>query len=207
LRRVLRAAPAVVLAAAGILALLLALDVQHRRDSFGADDVRFRSAPASRLWRPSELFPFASATSLLGVADDLAYRRALQTLRLANPHALVLASPPALGLRAEAQLGLARIAQGDPDRSRRSAAENFLGGLSFAAAAEDPDSEASLLQSAVASFRAAIADGEANEDAKFNLELALSRLRAARSSTIPRSNIGNASSGRGAGVGRAGSGY
>jgi hypothetical protein len=207
MRRALRALPAVVLAAAGVLALLLALDVQHRRDSFRADDVRFRSAPASRLWHPSQLFPFASATSLLGVGDDLAYRRALQTLRLANPHALVFASPPALALRAEAQLGLARIAQSDSERSRRSSAENFLGGLSFAAAAEDPDSEASLLQSAVASFRAAIADDEANEDAKFNLELALSRLRAARSSAIPRSNIGNASAGRGAGVGRAGSGY
>ena len=207
MRRALRALPVVVVAAAGVLALLLALDVQHRRDSFRADDVRFRSAPASRLWHPTQLFPFATATSLLGVGDDLAYRRALQTLRLASPHALVFASPPALALRAEAQLGLARIAQSDRDAARRSSAENFLGGLSFAAAAEDPDSEASLLQSAVASFRAAIADDEANEDAKFNLELALSRLRAARSSSIPRSNIGNASAGRGAGVGRAGSGY
>jgi hypothetical protein len=207
MRRWLSAGLALLLAAAGVVALLLARDVQHRRASFAADDARFRSAPAARLWSPSELVPFGAAAKLLTVRDDLAYRRALRTLRLAQPHQLVFASPPALALRADAQLHLARIAQTDSDLSRRSAAENLLGGLSLAAAADDPDSEASLLESAVGSFRAAIADDEANEDAKYNLELALSRLRSALSSSIPRSNIGNASSGRGAGAGRAGSGY
>jgi hypothetical protein len=206
-RRALHLAPPIVLAAAGVLALLLAVDVRQRQKSFRDDDVAFRSAPAARLWRPPELFPFGAAKALLGVRDDLAFRRALQTLRFARPHQLVFSSPPVLALRAQAQLQLARIAQSDGDSARRSAAENLLGGLSFAAAADDPDSEASLLENAVAGFRAAIADDEANADAKYNLELALSRLRAAQSSSIPRSSIGNASSGRGAGVGRAGSGY
>ena len=207
MRRWLPAAVAVLLAAVGVLALLLAHDVQQRRASFAADDARFRSAPVAGLWNPSQLIPFGAATRLLDVQDDLAYRRALRTLRLSQPHQLVFASPPTLALRADAQLHLARSVQSDRDRSRRSAAENLLGGLLLAASAEDADSEASLLEGAVGSFRAAIADDGANEDAKYNLELALSRLRSALSSSIPRSNIGNASSGRGAGVGRAGSGY
>jgi len=206
-RRALRVAPAVLLAGAGVLALLLARDVQHRQASFRADDIRFRTAPAADLWRPSQLVPFGTAMALLGVRDDLAYRRALRTLRLGTPRRLVFASPPALALRAEAQLRLARIAQTDADPARRSSAENFLGGLSFAAAAEDPESRDSLLEGAAASFEAAIADNESNEDAKYNLELALSRLRADSSSALPRSNVGTASTGRGAGVGRAGSGY
>ena len=150
MRRALRVAPAVLLAGAGVLALLLARDVQHRQASFRADDIRFRTAPADDLWRPSQLVPFGTATALLGVRDDLAYRRALQTLRLGTPRRLVFASPPALALRAEAQLKLARIAQTDADPARRSAAENFLGGLSFAAAAEDPESRDSLLEGAAA---------------------------------------------------------
>jgi hypothetical protein len=206
-RRALRIAPIVVLAATGVLALLLARDVQHRQASFAADDARLRTAPLTAAWRPQQLFPFGTATAVLGVHDDVAYRRALRSLRLGTPHELVFQSPPKIALRAEAQLRLARVAQSDHDAARRSAAENFLGGLSFAGAAEDPDSETSLLQNAVASFQAAIADDESNEDAKFNLELALSRLKEVQSTTIPRSSIGNASSGRGAGVGRAGSGY
>jgi len=207
MRRALRIGPFVALAATGVLALLLARDVEHRRSSFTRDDALLRAAPLDARWSPQQLFPFGAATTLLGVRDDVAYRRALRSLRLGTPHAVVFDSPPAIALRAEAQLRLARIAQSGGDRTRRSAAENFLGGLSFAGAAEDPDSEASLLENAVASFRAAIADDERNDDAKYNLELALSRLRQVQSTTIPRSTIGNASSGRGAGVGRAGSGY
>ena len=207
MKRALRLAPVVVLAAAGIFALLLARDVRHREASFARDDARLRTGPVDASWSPQQLVPFGAATALLGVRDDVAYRRALRSLRLGTPHDVVFDSPPALALRAEAQLRLARIAQTTHDRARRSAAENFLGGLSFAGAAEDPDSEASLLENAVASFRAAVADDESNDDAKYNLELALSRLQQVESTTIPRSSIGNASSGRGAGVGRAGSGY
>jgi hypothetical protein len=206
-RRALRIAPVVALAVAGVLALLLARDVDHRRASFVRDDALLRTAPLDARWSPQQLLPFGAATALLAVGDDVAYRRALRSLRLGTPHTVVFDSPTAIALRAEAQLRLARIAQSDRDRTRRSAAENFLGGLSFAGAAGDPDSEASLLENAVASFRSAIADDERNDDAKYNLELALSRLRQVQSTTIPRSTIGNASSGRGAGVGRAGSGY
>jgi hypothetical protein len=207
-RRALRAAPAVLLAAAGVLALLLARDVQHRQASFRTDDVRFRAAAPPGLWRPAQLFPFGTADALLGVGDDLAYRRALKTLRLARPHELLFENPPALALRAEAQLRLAQIAQTDADPARRSAAENFLGGLAFAGAADDSDSEASLLENAVASFRAAIADDEANDDAKYNLELALTRLKTVRpppSQKPPKGAKGGA--GSGAGTGEPGSGY
>ena len=207
MRRALRLLAVVALAAAGVLALLLARDVRHLEASFSRSDALLRTKPLAARWAPQQLFPFGAATAVLGIGDDLAYRRALRSLRLGRPHQLVFSNPAALALRAEAQLRLARVTLGDPDLGRRSAAENLLGGLALAGAADDPDSKASLLENAVASFRAAIADDESDDDAKYNLELALSLLRQAQSTTIPRSTTGNASTGRGAGVGRAGSGY
>src|SRR5206468_8982352 len=111
--------------------------------------------------------------------DDLTYRRALQVLRLAEPHRLVFSSPELIALRGEAQVQLTDVARRDPDAARRSTAENFLGGLSFAAAALDDSLRVTLLQSAVDSFRAAVADDERNADANYNLKLALSRMRSA----------------------------
>jgi hypothetical protein len=207
LRRLVRIALPVVFAAAGVLALILAHDVRHVRAALAADDARFPTAPAAQLWQPSELFPFDAAKKLLGVGDDVTYRQALRATRLAQPHELVFASPPALALRAEAQLRLGQIAQTDPNASRRSAAENLLGGIAMANSAEDPDSASSLLEDAAAAFRAAVADDPTNDDAKANLELALLRLDRVRAATYPPGNIGNASNGQGAGVGRAGSGY
>ena len=76
----------------------------------------------------------------------------------------------------------------------------------IAGAAQDPDSEPSLLETAVQDFRAAIVDDEANEDAKFNLELALRLLK-----QQPTSTGGGAAHGPGRGGGAAlakpGSGY
>jgi hypothetical protein len=203
----LQASLAAMLAAAGVVLLLLALDVDRRQAALTAGDARFRTQPGARLWQASELVPFGAATGLLGVSDDLAYRRALQALRLGQPHQLAFGSPTLIGLRADAGRRLARIARGDPDRSRRSAAENFLGALSLATSAEDEDSQVTDIEDAIESFRAAVADDETNADAKHNLELALSRLEAVQASSLPESKIGNASSGRGAGVGRAGTGY
>ena len=199
--------PVVLLVAAGVVALLLARDVAHRQASFASDDARFRSTPGARLWSPSQIVPLGAASTLLGVEDDLTYRRALQVLRLAQPHRLVFSSPEVIALRGEAQLQLTDVARRDPDAARRSAAENFLGGLSFAAAALDDSLRVTLLQSAIDSFRAAVADDESNADAKYNLELALASLRSAESAINREPDVGNASAGRGAGVGRAGSGY
>jgi hypothetical protein len=202
-----RALAAALLAAAGVVALLLAHDLASRQSSLAAGDAAFRTQAGAHVWHTSALVPFGAADALLGVADDLRYRHALQTLRLGRPHDLTLGDPTLLGLRADAARRFARIARTDQDARRRSAAENFLGGLSLAISAEDEDSLSTDLESAVQSFRAAVADDDANADAKRNLELALSRLRAAEAATLPESKLGNASSGRGAGVGRAGSGY
>jgi hypothetical protein len=202
-----RAIVAAVLAAAGVVALLLAHDVESRRSSLATGDAAFRTQPGAHLWHASALVPFGAADALLGASDDLRFRRALQTLRLGRPHQLTFGDPALLGLRADAARQLARIARTDPSAARRSAAENYLGGLSLAISAEDEDSLSTDLESAVQSFRAAVADDPANGDAKHNLELALSRLQAVEAASAPESKLGNASSGRGAGVGRAGSGY
>ena len=64
-----------------------------------------------------------------------------------------------------------------------------------------------VLQGATAAFQAAIADDPSNDDAKFNLELALSRLHAAQAVFNPNQNGGNPQFGKGAGAGEPGTGY
>ena len=160
---------------AGVALLLLALDVSRARASFAADDVRYRSAPDSTLWQPAELLPSGVARRLLDVDDDIRFRRALRGVLLSHPETPGFSDPAYVVNRNEATAWLTDVVQGDDDLSRRSAAANLLGVLSFADAIADYDNRGKLLTSAGGRFRQAIAFDPTNEDAKFNLELTLSR--------------------------------
>jgi hypothetical protein len=193
----------------GIGLLLLALDVARVRTVFAADDVRYRSAPEAELWAPSELVPARAARRLLGVEDDLVFRRAVRGVRLSHPEQPGFSDPEYVVNRNEATAWLTDIVQGEDEAARRSAAANLLGVLSFADAIADYENREKLLEAAAGRFRQAIAFDPGNDEAKYNLELALSRsqgleLTEAGGGTAP-SPGGKGS--RGAGAGDPGSGY
>lgn len=208
-RHVLTGASIVACLLVAVGLLLLALDVARVRAAFAADDVRYRSLPERELWDPQELVPGGVARGLLDVDDDVLFRRALRGVRLSHPEMPGFSDPEFVVNRNEATAWLTDIVQGKGDASRKSAAANLLGVLSFADAIADYENRVRLLDSAAGRFRQAIAFDSGNEEAKYNLELALSRsegleLTEAGGGTAPSPGGKGA---RGAGAGDPGSGY
>jgi hypothetical protein len=204
--------PAAVVVACVLGALVsfsLAHDVLSLRATIARDDVRYRAAPSEVLWSPRQLVPGGVARTLMGVDDDLLYRRALRATRLSHPEQPGFSDASYVVNRNEATAWLTDIVLHDSSATRRSAAANLLGVLSFADAIGDYSNRGRLLASAAGRFRQAIALDPANDDAKLNLELTLSRAKGLELSesgggTNPAPGGKGA---KGAGAGEAGSGY
>jgi hypothetical protein len=206
---------ALLLGAAASLAVavalaFLAVDVSRWPGAMKAGDARFRVAPVeSDLWSPNELAPGRLGRRLLDVDDDLAYRRAVRSLRLGDIEGLPETNPRSALMRSDAQARLARIVENGEDGVRRSAAANLLGVLALVTLVTEERDRETLMAVAVASFRKAIALDPGNEDAKYNLELSLQRGRELQLGEP--TGGGNPSPGgrgaRGAGTGDPGSGY
>jgi hypothetical protein len=198
-RHALTAAIVIACLAVGTALLLLALDVSRLETAFANDDVRYRAAPEETVWEPTELLPAGLARG----------RRALRGVRLSHPETPGFSDPAYVVHRNEATAWLIDVVQRDNDDSRRSAAANLLGILSFADAIADYENRGRLLEGSAGRFRQAIGFDPRNEDAKFNLELTLSRSQGLE---LTESGGGTAPSpggkgARGAGAGDPGSGY
>lgn len=192
-----------------IAAFLLALDVAATSAALRDDDVRYRAEPEAKLWSPARVLPGGIADSLLGVEDDVLFRRALRATLLSHPETPGFSDPSYVVNRNDATAWLTDIVQGDYSDERRSAAASLLGVLSFSDAVADYSNRGRLLASSASRFRQAIAFDPENDEAKHNLELTLSRSRGLE---LAESGGGaNPSPGgkgaKGAGAGEAGSGY
>jgi len=193
----------------GVIALLLAHDIRRWRHAVAVGDVRYRLA-ASRtdLWQPSTIVPFGAARALLGLDDDLAYRTAVRRFRLGRPREFGLTQPSLLAIRAQAQQELIGVVQADHNGKRASQAANFVGALAFAGAAVDQQRRIQYLKAGMAALQRAVELDPTDEDAKYNLELLLSRLHAAQlEQAEQRREPGRSNTGKGAGANRSGSGY
>jgi len=191
---------------------LIALDVARSQDAFREGDVDYRVAPErSGLWSPSTLAPFAPAETILGVADDAALRRAVRSMRnarLDDPRASV--SDPRLALlRNDAQARLDAIITNASDPKQRSTAAGLLGVLGLARLVSETQDRAALLSATVANLQLAIALDPENDDAKYNLELALQRARGIQltEGAGGENPTPGGSGSSGAGAGEPGSGY
>ncbi len=174
------------------------------RAATSATAPRRRSATSGSPRSPSRSAP---AEALLGVDDDVDFREALRTLRLAGV-AQAESSDPRLALRrSEARSLIAAIAEDDADRRRRSRAMTLLGVISFASALSDSQDQDALQRDALARFRGAIALDPDNDEAKANLEIALRRDAEAGESGGGDDPTPGGQGARGAGAGEAGGGY
>jgi len=188
--------------------LLTALDVARWQSALESGDVRYRAAPQEHdLWQPGQIVPFGAAEALLGVEDDVDFREALRTLRLAGVAQADSSDPRPALRRSEARSLIAAIVEGDADRRRRSRAMTLLGVISFASALSDAQDQESLQRDALARFRGAIELEPDNDEAKANLEIALRRDAAAGESGGGEDPTPGGQGARGAGAGEAGGGY
>ena len=193
----------------GRLLFLLALDVARLRSALPADDVRYLGQAEQQLWAPDQVVPGGIARTLLAVDDDIRFRKAVRGVRLSHPEMPGFSDPSYVVHRNEATAWLTDIVQQDDDAKRQSAAANLHGVLTFADAVADYTNRGRLLEGATGRFRQAINLDPANDEAKHNLELTLSRSRGLE---LSEAGGGNAPSpggkgAKGAGAGDPGSGY
>lgn len=174
----LRVAAAVAaLAVAGVLAVA-AEDARRWPDRVRLDDLRFRADPVRGAeWRESRWLGAPAVRSLLGIRDDLEFRRVVAAFHAeregANRSGDALAE---LQKRAQLETALRSIERIDPDLLRRARAANMLGILSFDAAISSRGGERALLNQTLAEFRTAVQIDPREEEPKYNLELLLALL-------------------------------
>jgi hypothetical protein len=190
--------------------VLLAADVWRWGDAIAADDVRYREVPSSAdLWKPGALVPLAVARNTLALDDDLAFRRAVRSMRLGELEDTRSFDTDVLIHRAEAQSQLEAIAAGAGDPGRRSRAMALLGVTLLATPVSTTEEQRAALKTAIKHLRTAIELDPDNDDAKFNLEFALRQRGVGLSASggSAPNPTGTPNTSRGAATGSSGSGY
>ncbi|HVM16599.1 MAG TPA: hypothetical protein VM290_03365 [Gaiellaceae bacterium] len=194
--------------------VVVAADVLRWERQLEGDDRRFAVAPASSgLWSPPVAVPGDAAARLVGVRDDVAYRRALRRFWPVRP-GQVLVSPELEAQRGQVEAELARVSSASEGK-RRAHALNLLGlfvvhryhsgGFGSGTAPTDPAERQATLRQAIGLFQSAIEADPATRDAKRNLELLL-RDPGAQEFLVDTPS-GQAAEGQGTGAGRGGTGY
>jgi len=210
--RIVMAAAAGVCLVLSVVLVLAAADVVGWERTLRSGDVRYRaSAGDDTLWERNALLPVDIGRGLLAVDDDIAFRKALRSLRLAHlDDPLASVSDPEIALsRNAAQVRLEAVAAGNDDRIRRSRAAGLLGVLGLARFITETEQREALISSTVASLRQAIALDPSNDEAKLDLELAF---QSGRGYQLTEGSGGanptpGGTGSKGAGAGQPGSGY
>lgn len=214
LPRELLLVPAAACAALAVLLALVAVDVVRWGATVERDDVRYAAGAPSTGWRTETLAPLGLGERVLGVTDDVRFRRMLLLLRSTNLRDVTVSDPVLAIRRTQLTEELETILASDPDPHVRSRAAALLGVLDIAAwnaapAAGAERDRGELLVAAVAAFEQAIDLDPENDDAKYNLQLMLQR----GSGLLPteaaagRNPAPGGRGSRGAGAGEPGSGY
>ena len=198
-----------------VLLALVAVDVARSRSAIRTDDVRFATGAPTSGWNPRALAPFGAGERVLGVRDDIAFRRMLRVLRQSKLLDYTVSDPMLAIRRTELAERLESIVVHDPDPVLRSRASSLIGVVAVVAWNSNPpqgtqqQDRSELLLAAIASFEQAIALDPENDDAKYNLQLMLQRgqgLLPTEAAAGKNPSPGGKGS-RGAGAGAPGSGY
>lgn len=206
MRRLRRTALALA-AIAGVALVALAVDTLVAWREVAADDFRFETAPSRQrgLWEDVGLAAGSVGAHVLGIDDDLAYRRTTSLFTRSRPGRAPYPGPALAALRGQATLALTRTSQAETSEPRRSQLLNFLGTLPLDRRIQDQAERASVLQNAIGVFEAAVRVDPGNADAKTNLELVL---RISNFAAIPANQpSGERGGGTRSGSGSTGGGY
>jgi hypothetical protein len=208
-REKLLALAALVAAPVAVALAIFATDVLRTPGWIGEDDNRFAGAPlrSGGLWNEPGAVGTRARLAVLGVEDDLSYRRTVALFKRLRP------GEQEQGLNAERdarwaklQFDLTNESRENPSPKLRSELQNVLGVTLLARYLyASPDQRSMLLSNAIGAFRTAAELDPSNDEAKLNLELAMR----AYSPILFPSNAPDAGGARGqeSGQGRSGSGY
>jgi hypothetical protein len=205
----LRIAAALAALVVAAVVAVAAEDARRWPENLRLDDVRFRAAPERADWGESQWFGADAVRSLLGLDDDLEFRRLVAAFHRQREGVTETDAVARLQAQAQLETALRAIERGDSSTQRRARAANMLGVLSFDAAISTPRGAQSLLDQTVGEFRTAIRIDPREEEAKFNLELLLELVaRGDLRSTAGRGGVGGQESeAGGAGLTDPGHGY
>ena len=207
-RRGAVAATAIVLALAGSFVLLaLAADLLRWNNDLKRGDAVFAAgAPSQQAeWEPETTLPAGVSRSLLGVSDDLAYRGAVRRFWLSRPRQPIRVFAD-VTRRTGAEREVARVGERDTSRARRAHLAILRGALLLEEARASPVQREVFVRRAITEFKRAATLEPGNEDALYDLELALRLLRrtgsapgegGASRSPLPAPGAGAATSGSG----------
>ena len=191
---------------------LLALDVSRTQDALAQGDVQYRVTPQrADLWRARTLVPHDLAPRMIGTEDDVELRRAVRAVLLArlDDPSVSVSDPEVALLRNAALAQLDYIVASDASAEDKSRAAGLLGVIGLARLETETQDRVAALSATVANLQLAIALDPSNDDAKYNLELALQRsrgLQLTEGAGGQNPSPGGAGS-SGAGAGDPGSGY
>ena len=134
--------------------------------------------------------------------------RSVRLARLDDPTVSV-SDPEVALLRNDAQARLDAIVAGDADAATKSRAAGLLGVIGLSRLGSETQDRAALLSATVANLQLAIALDPSNDEAKYNLELALQRSRGVQltEGAGGQNPTPGGSGSSGAGAGDPGSGY
>ena len=205
--RPLRVVLAVVAVAVAVVLALLASDLRSWQRAVGDGDLRFTQNPAVATWNASTVLPASLSRGILGLGDQLAFRRASRRFTVVD----------ALGCGFDNCISEAR-ARGALEATlttlthtgnlqRDSAANNMLGILAFADSRSTGPNTPAPVDQAVGDFTTAVELDPSNEYAKFNLEWLLEQLRARGINPGGTSGTGSSTGHKGAAGSPPGKGY
>ena len=199
---------AVVAVAAAVVLALVGLEAFRWEARVANDDARFAAEPlANDLWSADEGLPLAPARRLLGVDDDLRYRRAVSLYTRSRPGEPTQFNPQRESLRGAAQRELTDISRTDSNAERRSQASMLIAllGLGRGDLFQSSEERLTVQRTALGNLQIAVALDPDNAEAKRNLELLLTSIGEPPSGATDAG--GTADTGDQGGVGRSGSGY
>jgi hypothetical protein len=172
-------------AIAGVVALVvlatltaaLAIDLLRSDRQLEAADVEFTTRiDRSVSWTPDTLLPAAVSKGILGLADDIRYRKAVQRFWLSEPRA-PLRQFSDVTRRAGAERELAELSEGSGKAAHRSLLATMRGGLLLEEARSTPSQREVFVRRAIEQFQLALTLDPSNDDAVHDLELSLKLLR------------------------------
>ncbi len=197
------AVAALVVAAAVLVAL--AADVLRWDRQLRDGDVAYGAGAAAVAWRPDTLLPSGVSSSLLGVSDDLEFRRAAERFWQSKPRDPIRVFED-VTRRSAAERTLGRTFERDPSAQRRSELAVLRAALMLEEGRNSPTQRQVFVRRAIEFLERAVTLDPSNETAVYDLELALKLLRASGSgvagsgdtrSPLPSPGAGSATTGTG----------